>query len=71
MFSDGFEQATISRTGPDGLKRVIVRRSWKERESILVEASEAELIVLRRWSAFHRTALGFLPSWYPDILLSR
>jgi hypothetical protein len=47
MFGDGFEQATILRVGPDGLTRVIVRSSWRERESILVEASEAELIVLR------------------------
>jgi hypothetical protein len=34
MFGDGFEQATILRTGPDGLTRVIVRSSWAERESI-------------------------------------
>ena len=27
MFGDGFEQATILRTGPDGLTRVIVRSS--------------------------------------------
>jgi hypothetical protein len=65
MFGNGFEQATIVRTGPDGLTHVIVRSSWRERESILVEASEAEAIVLRQWSAFHRTALGFPPSWCP------
>jgi hypothetical protein len=40
MFGDGFEQATILRTGPDGLTRVIVRSSWAERESILVQARE-------------------------------
>jgi hypothetical protein len=62
-FGAGFEQATILRTGPDGLTRVIVRSSWSERESILVMASEAEDIVLQRWSAFHEKALGFLPWW--------
>jgi hypothetical protein len=46
-------------TGPDGLTRVIVRSSWSERESILVEASEAEPLVLRRWSEFTRRRSGF------------
>jgi hypothetical protein len=48
MFGDGFEQATILRTGHDGLTRVLVRTSWSERESVLVDAREAELVVLRR-----------------------
>jgi hypothetical protein len=48
MFGDGFEQSTILRTDPDGQTRVITRRSWAERESVLVEAREAELHVLRR-----------------------
>jgi hypothetical protein len=30
MFGDGFEMATILRTGPDGLSRVVVRHSWRE-----------------------------------------
>jgi hypothetical protein len=51
MFGDGFEMAPITRT------------SWAERESILVEAREAELLVLRRRAEFHREALGFRPSW--------
>jgi hypothetical protein len=38
MPGDGFEQSTILRTGPDGLTRVGTRRSWAERESLLVEA---------------------------------
>jgi hypothetical protein len=38
MFDGTFEQSTILRTGPDGLTRVIVRSSWAERESILVES---------------------------------
>jgi hypothetical protein len=63
MFDGTFEQATILRTGPDGLTRVIVRSSWAKRESILVEAYEAELLVLRRWEKFHREALGYTPSW--------
>jgi hypothetical protein len=62
MFGDGFEQSTILRTGPDGLTRVITRSSWDRRESVLVEAYEAELVVLRRWEEFHREALGFTPS---------
>ena len=63
MFGDGFEQATILRTGPDGLTRVIVRSSWAGRESLLVDAREAELVVFRRWQEFHREALGFTLSW--------
>jgi hypothetical protein len=38
MFRDRFEEATILGTGPDGLTRVITRKSWAERESVLVEA---------------------------------
>jgi hypothetical protein len=63
MFGDGFEMATITRTGPDGLARVIVRHSWDDRESILVDAREAELVVLQRWEEFHEKALGFRPTW--------
>jgi hypothetical protein len=63
MIGDGFEQSTILRTGPDGLTRVITRSSWAERESVLVEAREAELLVFRRWEEFHDKALGFRPSW--------
>ena len=63
MLGDTFEQATILRTGPDGLTRVIVRSSWDERESILVDAREAELVVLRRWVDFHERMLGFQPIW--------
>ena len=64
MFGDGFEQSTILRTGSDGLTRIITRSSWaKRRKSVLVAAHEAELVVLRRWSEFHREALGFMPSW--------
>jgi hypothetical protein len=62
MLGDGFEQSTILRTGPDGLTRVITRTSWDRRESVLVEAYEAELVVLRRWEEFHREKLGFMPS---------
>src|SRR5262249_7119812 len=66
MFGDGFEQSMILRTGPDGLTRVITRSSWHERESILVEAHDAERVVLRRWSDFHEQALGFpLPGAQP------
>jgi hypothetical protein len=48
MFGGGVEQATMLRTGLDGLTRVLVRTSWSKRESVLVEAREAELVVLRR-----------------------
>jgi hypothetical protein len=37
--------------------------SWTDRESILTRPYEAELLVLERWSEFHRKALGFMPSW--------
>jgi hypothetical protein len=63
MFDGTFEMATITRTGPNGLTRVIVRDSWDDRESLLVDAREAELVVFRRWIEFHREALGFEPSW--------
>ena len=63
MFGDGFEQATILRSGPDGLARVIVRTSWDDRESLLVDAREAELLVFRRWMKFHERQLGFQPVW--------
>ena len=63
MFGDGFEQSTILRTVPDGLTRVITRTSWDRRESVLVEAYAAELLVFRRWEEFHREALGLTPSW--------
>jgi hypothetical protein len=46
MFGDGFEQSTILRTGPDGLTRVITS-TWDRRESVLVEAYEAEFGVFR------------------------
>ena len=49
MFDGTFEMATITRTGSDGLARVIVRHSWSDRESLLVDAREAELVVFRRW----------------------
>jgi hypothetical protein len=61
MFGDGLSRARS--TGPDGLTRVITRRSWAERESVLVEARETELLVFRPWQEFHRQALGFMPSW--------
>ena len=63
MFGDGFEQTTILRTGPDGLTRVITRSSWDSRESVLLEAREADLFVFRPWQKFHERALGFRPSW--------
>jgi hypothetical protein len=58
MFGEGFEQSTILRTGPDGLTRLITRRSSGERESVFVEAGEAELLVFRWSEEFHREALG-------------
>jgi hypothetical protein len=42
--------------------RVITRSSWDRRESVLVEAYTAELLVLERWSEFHESALGFRPT---------
>ena len=62
MSGDGFEQATILRTGPDGLTRIIVL-VWAARQSILVEAYEAERLVLERLADFHKTVLGFSPRW--------
>jgi hypothetical protein len=55
MCGDGFEQATILRTGPDGLTRVIVRYSLNERESLVVDTREAELLLFRRCQDFHAT----------------
>ena len=58
MFGDGFELVTITRTDPDGLALVVVRSSWTERENLLVDAKEAELVVFRRWQEFHRRRSG-------------
>ena len=64
MFADGFEQATILGTGPDGLTRVIVRSSWSERESILWKPPKQSAWCFvdgqsftRRRSGFHGVAL--------------
>ena len=37
--ADMFEHATILRTAPDRLARLIVRSSWSERESLQVRGS--------------------------------
>jgi hypothetical protein len=63
VVSNAFELSTILRAGPDGLTRVITCCSSHERESVLFESFEAELVVLRRWAEFHRRLLGFPPSW--------
>ena len=44
---------SILRTGHYGLTCVI-GSSWSERETVLVEAFEAELVVLRQWTELHR-----------------
>jgi hypothetical protein len=46
MFDDGFEMATILRTGPDGLARVITR-------------SSCLACALSRWSILSTTRLIF------------
>jgi hypothetical protein len=58
-----FEQATILRTGPDGLTRVITARGTAG-SRCSSRPYEAELVVLRRWEEFHREKLGFMPSWH-------
>jgi hypothetical protein len=63
MLDGTFEMATILKTGPDGLTRVLVRASCTECESLLVDTREAELVMLRRWTEFHEEALGFTPIW--------
>jgi hypothetical protein len=59
MFGDGFEESTILRTGPDGLKRVITRRSWAERESVLVQ-------LLRRTAVRVPSQSG--PDWLFEVI---
>ncbi len=50
----------FSAPAPTGLRASSRAARGPERESILVEAYEAELVVLfRRGAAFHREALGF------------
>jgi len=61
--ADGFETVTILGEEADGLTRIVTRSSWQERESLPVEAYEAELMVLEQWAEFHRRVLGFDPSW--------
>ena len=57
------DSRTILKTGPDGLTKVLFRSSWADRESILIDAREAELVVFRRWSELHVRVLGFEPTW--------
>jgi hypothetical protein len=48
MFGKGFEQATILRTGPDGLRGK--HAQLMERVGVAtLEAREAERVVFRRW----------------------
>jgi hypothetical protein len=63
LVADGLEIATILWARTDGLTRIVTRSSSDERESELVEAYEAELLVLEQWARFHRRVLGFDPSW--------
>ena len=65
MFDGNFELVTILKTGPDNLARIIVRTGWddRDRESLLVDAREAELLVFRRWTKYHQDVLGFPPTW--------
>jgi hypothetical protein len=63
LVTEGLEVATILWERADGLTRIVTRSSSDERESALVEAYEAELLVLEEWAEFHRRLLGFDPSW--------
>jgi hypothetical protein len=63
VVSNAFELSIIVHAGPDGLTRVVTCCPSHERESVLFESFEAELVVLRRWAEFHRRRLGFPPSW--------
>jgi hypothetical protein len=57
MFDGTFEQSTILRTGPDGLTRVLTRRSSAERESVLVELTSRRKAKLRKPGVAHSGAL--------------
>ena len=61
--TDGLEIVTILWERADGLTRIITQSSADERDSGLVEAYEAELLVLEQWARFHRRMLGFDPTW--------
>jgi hypothetical protein len=50
---------SVCKVGGDGWDS---RARGRRAESVLVEAYEAELVVLRRWEEFHREKLGFMPS---------
>ena len=50
--------------GPDGLVRITRRPSGQGiNGSWVVSAAEAEQLVLGEWAEFHRSRLGFPPSW--------
>jgi len=57
-----FDMATILRTGSDGLTRVITRSSLTERESLLVEATQAALQMCELRLPFGLEFIGSLPS---------
>jgi len=40
------------------LTRVLVRTSWSERETLLVDARDAELVVFPRWWGFTAEGSG-------------
>lgn len=60
-----FKSCSLSDRDPRNahLTRVIVRHSWDQRESIVVDEGEAEVVVFGWWVEFHRKVLGFTPSW--------
>ena len=52
------------KAGPDGLTRISVRPSGRDRrESWVIASEEAEHDILKRWAAFHPEQVGFLPAW--------
>jgi hypothetical protein len=54
----------LMKVGADGLVRITRRPSGQDvNGSSVVSANEAEKLVLAEWAEFHRSWLGFPPSW--------
>jgi hypothetical protein len=62
--SDAEPEFWLKKIGADGLVRISRRPSGEGiTGSWAVSANEAERLVVAEWPDFHRSLLGFTPSW--------
>ena len=61
--SDAELEFWLMKIEADGLVRITRRPSGEGITGSWVSANEAERLVLAEWPEFHRSLLGFPPSW--------